>query len=133
MLFTLSFLLHATEKFSSLPSALLEVVGKKIFRPPLPFEVMAAISVERPDQAVGFFWFPGNSCQDRRLTARYSQWPQGRGRPIWVSNAVMEDAMLNIMYDLPSIDDVKECVVGEDVVLNKEDPILLYEQTKKQA
>jgi hypothetical protein len=24
-------------------------------------------------------------------------------------------------------------VIGEDVVLNKEDPILLYEQTKKQA
>jgi ATP-dependent Clp protease ATP-binding subunit ClpX len=37
------------------------------------------------------------------------------------------------MYEIPSIADVKECVIGEDVVLNKEDPILLYEQTKKQA
>jgi ATP-dependent Clp protease ATP-binding subunit ClpX len=37
------------------------------------------------------------------------------------------------MYELPSITNVKECVIGEDVVLNKEDPILLYEQTKKQA
>jgi ATP-dependent Clp protease ATP-binding subunit ClpX len=47
--------------------------------------------------------------------------------------AIMETCMLDIMYQLPSIADVKECVIGEDVVLNKEDPILLYEQTKKQA
>jgi len=47
--------------------------------------------------------------------------------------AIMEACMLDIMYDLPSIDHVKECVIGEDVVLKKEDPILLYEQTKKQA
>ncbi len=47
--------------------------------------------------------------------------------------AILESCMLDIMYDIPSIDNVKECVIGEDVVLNKEDPILLYEQTKKQA
>ena len=47
--------------------------------------------------------------------------------------AIMETSMLDIMYTLPSIDNVKECVIGEDVVLNNEDPILLYEQTKKQA
>jgi ATP-dependent Clp protease ATP-binding subunit ClpX len=47
--------------------------------------------------------------------------------------AILEECMLNIMYEIPSIDNVKECVIGEDVVLHKEDPILLYEQTKKQA
>ena len=47
--------------------------------------------------------------------------------------AIMETSMLDIMYSLPSIENVKECVIGEDVVLNNEDPILLYEQTKKQA
>ena len=47
--------------------------------------------------------------------------------------AIMEMSMLDIMYNLPSIENVKECVIGEDVVLHKEDPILLYEQTKKQA
>jgi ATP-dependent Clp protease ATP-binding subunit ClpX len=41
--------------------------------------------------------------------------------------------MLEIMYEIPSIENVKECVIGEEVVLNKEDPILLYEQTKKKA
>jgi ATP-dependent Clp protease ATP-binding subunit ClpX len=47
--------------------------------------------------------------------------------------AILESCMLDIMYDIPSIDNLKECVIGEDVVLNKEDPILLYEQTKKHA
>ncbi len=47
--------------------------------------------------------------------------------------AILESCMLDIMYDIPSIENVKECVIGEDVVLNNEDPILLYEQTKKQA
>ncbi len=47
--------------------------------------------------------------------------------------AIMEACMLDIMYEIPSIESVKECVIGEDVVLNGEEPILLYEQTKKQA
>ena len=47
--------------------------------------------------------------------------------------AIMESSMLDIMFELPSNENVKECVIGEDVILNSEDPILLYEQTKKQA
>ncbi|MBF0199960.1 MAG: ATP-dependent Clp protease ATP-binding subunit ClpX [Desulfamplus sp.] len=47
--------------------------------------------------------------------------------------AIMEETMLDIMYELPSIADVKECIVGEEVVLNHEKPILLFEQSKKQA
>jgi ATP-dependent Clp protease ATP-binding subunit ClpX len=47
--------------------------------------------------------------------------------------AILETCMLEIMYELPSLENVKECVISDDVVLNKEDPILLFEQTKKQA
>ena len=47
--------------------------------------------------------------------------------------AILESAMLDIMYDLPSIGGVKECVVGEEVIINKEGPILLYENSKKKA
>jgi ATP-dependent Clp protease ATP-binding subunit ClpX len=47
--------------------------------------------------------------------------------------AILESCMLDIMYEIPSIDNVKECVISEDVVLSKEEPILLYEQSKKQA
>ena len=47
--------------------------------------------------------------------------------------AILEKSMLDIMYNIPSIDSVKECVIGEEVILNQEDPILLFEQAKKQA
>ena len=47
--------------------------------------------------------------------------------------AILEKCMLEIMYEIPSIENVKECVIGEEVVLNDEEPILLYEQIKKQA
>ena len=47
--------------------------------------------------------------------------------------AIMESCMMDIMYEIPSMENVKECVIGEDTVLNKEDPILLFEQLKKQA
>ena len=47
--------------------------------------------------------------------------------------AILESCMLDIMYDIPSKEDVKECVIGEEVVLKKEEPILLYEPSKKQA
>ncbi|MBW2181416.1 MAG: ATP-dependent Clp protease ATP-binding subunit ClpX, partial [Deltaproteobacteria bacterium] len=47
--------------------------------------------------------------------------------------AILETSMLDIMYEIPSSENVKECVIGEDVVLNKEEPIYLYEQKKKQA
>ena len=47
--------------------------------------------------------------------------------------AILESCMLDIMYEIPSKEDVKECVIGEEVVRKNEEPILLYEPTKKQA
>ncbi len=47
--------------------------------------------------------------------------------------AILEKCMTDIMYEIPSIQNVKECVIGEEVVLNNESPILLYEQEKKLA
>lgn len=47
--------------------------------------------------------------------------------------AILEETMLDIMYKIPSIEDVKECVISEEVVMKKEEPLLLFEQTKKQA
>ena len=47
--------------------------------------------------------------------------------------AIIESCMLDIMYEIPSAENVKECVVGEEVVLNQEPPILLYEQNQKKA
>jgi ATP-dependent Clp protease ATP-binding subunit ClpX len=47
--------------------------------------------------------------------------------------AIIETSMLDIMYEIPSLDNIKECVVNEEVILKNEDPILVYEQTKKKA
>ncbi len=47
--------------------------------------------------------------------------------------AILEKAMLDVMYDLPSKQDVKECVISEDVILNKAEPILIYENKKAEA
>ncbi|OQY12716.1 MAG: ATP-dependent protease ATP-binding subunit ClpX [Desulfobacteraceae bacterium 4572_19] len=45
--------------------------------------------------------------------------------------AVLEEVMLDIMYEIPSIDNVTECVIGDEVILKKEEPILLYEQPQR--
>jgi ATP-dependent Clp protease ATP-binding subunit ClpX len=47
--------------------------------------------------------------------------------------AILEKIMLDIMYDLPSRSDVSECVIGEEVILNNEPPLLLYENQIKYA
>jgi len=48
--------------------------------------------------------------------------------------AVMEEAMLNVMYDLPSRSDVEACTITEETITKGEPPILRYrEATKKEA
>ncbi len=39
---------------------------------------------------------------------------------------VIESAMLDIMYEIPSMDNVKECTIGEDVISKKAEPVLVY-------
>jgi len=41
--------------------------------------------------------------------------------------------MLEIMYDIPSQSDIKECVISEEVVLKEEKPILIYETKSESA
>ena len=41
--------------------------------------------------------------------------------------AILESVMLNIMYDIPSSSGIRECVIGEEVILKGESPLLIYE------
>jgi ATP-dependent Clp protease ATP-binding subunit ClpX len=41
--------------------------------------------------------------------------------------AILETAMLDIMYELPSQPNVRECIISEEVISAKSDPILLYD------
>ncbi len=40
--------------------------------------------------------------------------------------SILEAAMLDVMYELPSLKGVQECLVGEEVILQGEQPLLLY-------
>ncbi|MCJ7641821.1 MAG: ATP-dependent Clp protease ATP-binding subunit ClpX [Desulfobacterales bacterium] len=40
--------------------------------------------------------------------------------------AIMENIMLDVMYEIPSQSNVSECIISEEVVLRRESPILLY-------
>jgi ATP-dependent Clp protease ATP-binding subunit ClpX len=47
--------------------------------------------------------------------------------------SILENSMLDIMYDIPSQTMVKEVVISEDVIYNKERPIIVYEDMAKSA
>jgi len=47
--------------------------------------------------------------------------------------AIMENTLLDIMYELPSRNDVRECIVSEEVVKKDEKPILLLEKKSETA
>jgi len=47
--------------------------------------------------------------------------------------AILEEIMLDVMYDLPGKDNVKECIISEEVVERKKDPILVYENEEEWA
>jgi len=42
--------------------------------------------------------------------------------------AIMEDTMLDIMYDIPSRKDIRECLINEDVVLSGENRFWFLKQ-----
>ena len=46
--------------------------------------------------------------------------------------AVLEETMLDIMFEIPSSEDIEEVVINEEMVLHNEKPLLVY-QKKKQA
>ncbi len=47
--------------------------------------------------------------------------------------AILENLMLDVMYEIPSISGVKECIVSEEVVAQGKQPILVYENEAELA
>jgi ATP-dependent Clp protease ATP-binding subunit ClpX len=47
--------------------------------------------------------------------------------------SILENAMLEIMYEIPSEDSVKEVIVNEEVIMRREKPLVLYEDDVKMA
>jgi len=44
--------------------------------------------------------------------------------------AILEEVMLDLMYELPSLKNVKECVITEEVINGSGKPVLLYDNEK---
>jgi ATP-dependent Clp protease ATP-binding subunit ClpX len=47
--------------------------------------------------------------------------------------AILEEIMLDVMYEIPSQQDIKECVITDDVINNNEKPLLTYEKRAESA
>ncbi len=45
--------------------------------------------------------------------------------------SILEETMLDVMYDLPSLSGVKKCVVNKEVIEKKEAPTLIYNERQK--
>ncbi len=56
-----------------------------------------------------------------------------RGMGARALRAIIEEVMLNIMYEIPSAKDVKKCIVTEDTILKKKEPTLVTLSEVKQA
>jgi len=47
--------------------------------------------------------------------------------------AIMEDTMLDIMFNLPQLKNVTKCIITEETVTKKKEPLFIYEEIKKTA
>ncbi|HID55801.1 TPA: ATP-dependent Clp protease ATP-binding subunit ClpX [Candidatus Poribacteria bacterium] len=47
--------------------------------------------------------------------------------------SILENALLDVMYKLPSLEGVRECVITSDVILKGEDPIFIYDHEEEKA
>ncbi len=47
--------------------------------------------------------------------------------------AILEEIMLDVMYEIPSQKGIKECVINEEIITKNEKPILLYEKQAETA
>ncbi|HEY8514921.1 MAG TPA: ATP-dependent Clp protease ATP-binding subunit ClpX [Candidatus Binatia bacterium] len=47
--------------------------------------------------------------------------------------AIMENVMLDIMYEIPSQPNIKEVLISEEVITNREQPIILYQKAAETA
>ncbi|HZE20601.1 MAG TPA: ATP-dependent Clp protease ATP-binding subunit ClpX, partial [Desulfobaccales bacterium] len=47
--------------------------------------------------------------------------------------AILERAMLDLMYELPSLKDVQECLINEDFIIKHAAPILTYRTAEEES
>jgi len=45
--------------------------------------------------------------------------------------AIMEELMLDVMFEIPSREDIEKCIITKDVVLNKSEPIIIISEGQR--
>jgi len=58
---------------------------------------------------------------------------QKRGTGARGLRAILEDVMLDLMFEIPSRSDIKNCIITKDYILKKVKPIYTYKEVKKSA
>jgi len=47
--------------------------------------------------------------------------------------SILENVMLDVMYEIPSQSNIRECIISDEVIFSKESPIILYEKEAEVA
>ncbi|MBF0321207.1 MAG: ATP-dependent Clp protease ATP-binding subunit ClpX [Nitrospirota bacterium] len=47
--------------------------------------------------------------------------------------SILEEVMLDVMYDIPSQSGIKECIINEETIVNNDKPLLIYEKQVESA
>ncbi len=123
---------HDLVKFGLIP----EFVGR--------FPVMVTFDELSEDMLVDILWKPKNSLvkqyqklfemegvklrfQDEAMVAIVREAIKRKTGARGL-RSIIEEVMLDVMYELPSLRNVRECVITEEVLTKKEKPMLVYEK-----
>ena len=44
--------------------------------------------------------------------------------------SIIEKVIVNVMYDLPELENAKSCLISKDVIVNGEDPIFVFDEKR---
>ena len=47
--------------------------------------------------------------------------------------SILEQRMVDIMYTIPTLENLKECIINREVIQNKAEPILVFEKQQESA
>ena len=53
-----------------------------------------------------------------------------RGTGARALRSIIESVMLDVMYHLPSRENVSKCIITKDTIIKSKDPVYLYEERK---
>jgi putative MATE family efflux protein len=86
--------------------------------------ILASINIASAIEGISFVLFRSmsNACADKAMERKTG----ARGL-----RAIMEEIMLDVMYDIPSKRNVEKCIIDKETVMSGNPPTLTFNETKK--